>query len=175
MKSLSLVLLLALLGACASSTTTRLHSLLPPPATGASTATVAAARGWELAPVQLPAQVDRPQWVLRRADDSLQVLEHERWIAPLGDEIHAAVAARLAGGGPPLRITLDVQRFDAALGRYSRVEAAWTVRQGDGRSWRCQATLSVQPAGDGVPALAAAHRALFAQLGDRIAASFSAC
>lgn len=160
----------ALLAGCASSATTRMHSLLPPPAPGGSTATSAAAGGWEIAPVQLPAQVDRPQWVLRLADDSLQVLEHERWIAPLADEVRAAVAARLPSSGAPLRITLDVQRFDAALGRYSRVEAAWSVRQADGRSWRCQATL-LEAATAGVPGLAAAHRAVFAQLGDRIAAS----
>ena len=116
MKALGSWLVVALLAGCASSATTRMHSLLPPPAPGGSTATSAAAGGWEIAPVQLPAQVDRPQWVLRLADDSLQVLEHERWIAPLADEVRAAVAARLPSSGAPLRITLDVQRWATPLG-----------------------------------------------------------
>ncbi len=164
---------LALAG-CASSATTRFHSLLPAPVAGTAAAVASAPPRWDLS-VQVPAQVDRPQWVLRGRDEALLVLEYERWIAPLADEIQAAVAERLksAPGGPG-RIALDVQRLDAAPGRFSRIEADWTLRLADGSTRRCRAVV-VEPAGESVAALAAAHRAAFARLGDSIAASLSGC
>ncbi len=174
MRCLAPCVVALLLAGCASSATTRFHSLLPAPEAGATVPVAAAPQRWELS-VSVPAQVDRPQWVLRGRDDALLVLEHERWIAPLADEIQSAVAERLkAAPGGPGRIALDVQRFDAVLGRSSRVQAAWSIRLPDGGTKRCQVTLT-ENAGEGMAALAGAHRAAFARLGDAIAASISGC
>ena len=49
----------------------------------------------DVLPVSVPPQVDQPQWLVRAPDDSLQMLEQERWAAPLRDEIRSAVAERL--------------------------------------------------------------------------------
>ena len=80
----------------------------------------------------VPAQVDQPQFVVRRADDTLAVLEQERWIAPVQDEIRAALIEHLSVRlGPPgaapragardWRVAIDVQRFDSAPGRSTLV------------------------------------------------------
>ena len=112
--------LCAFAAGCASAPATRLHSLLTADARAAS---AAPALAWQLAPVTMPAQVDRPQLVVRAADDSLVVLEQERWIAPLADEMHAAIAERLVqrfglgAAGTPLRVRVEVQRFDSVPGR----------------------------------------------------------
>jgi uncharacterized protein len=186
--TLPCLLVLMALGACGSAPPTRLHSLLPAPEARASeTASLQDSPRWELLPVSVPAQLDQAPWVVRSADDTLQVLEHDRWVAPLADELHSALVWRignaLAASGataraaaPGLwRIRLDVQRFDALLGRFSRIEAQWSVQRSDAAApaQRCRAIIT-EPAQAGLPAMAAAHRAALAQLADRVAASLRA-
>jgi uncharacterized protein len=103
----------------------------------------------------------------------MSLLEHERWIAPLADELHAALSLHLARKLPAAtagRITLEVRRWDATLGGANRLEALWVVQvpgqQGQPRS--CQAVLQ-RGAGATVEALAASHRALVEELAQRIA------
>ena len=169
------------LAACGTEPPTRFHSLLAAPSARATAAVpVAVAPLWELLPVKVPAQLENPQWVVRLADDTLALLEYDRWIAPLADEMRAAVALRLAlafgpaspaaAPGKPWRIALELERFDAALGRAVHLEAEWTIRSGDGTApmLRCRAVF-VQPVGAGLPALAAGQRAAAEQLGDAVA------
>lgn len=126
----------ALLAACSSTPPPRFHSLLSGavPLTQPPAASVLA---WQLAPVTVPAQVDQPQFVVRRADDTLVVLEQERWIAPLQDELRAALAEQLsqtlgspgASPGPgrkDWRVAVEVSRFDSAPGRTLLV-LQWSV------------------------------------------------
>ncbi|HTP70854.1 MAG TPA: PqiC family protein [Burkholderiaceae bacterium] len=174
---------LALLCGCsATSPPTHYHSLvaaLAPSGAGARALPTPSLQV-QVLPVAVPAQVDVPQIVIRNADDSLSVLEHERWIAPLGDEIRGAVTLRieqvLAQGVPATqlasdhvwRVRIDVQRFDSMLGRAASMQLQWSLRAtGGGPSLRCHATYE-QPVDSGVNALAAGHRALVEQLGDVI-------
>jgi len=174
---------LALLCGCsATSPPTHYHSLVPAlaPSGAGARALPTPSLQVQVLPVVVPAQVDVPQIVIRNADDSLSVLEYERWIAPLGDEIRGAVALRieqmLAQGVPATapasdhtwRVRIDVQRFDSMLGRAASMQLQWSLRAtGGGASLRCHATYE-QPVGPGVTALAAGHRALVEQLGDVI-------
>jgi uncharacterized protein len=183
----ALLAALGLLAAgCASTPQTRFHTLLPAPAAGVARAAPALpAQSWELAAVTVPVQVDQPQLVVRMPDDTLAVLEYDRWIAPLGDEIRAAltqrIGAALAAGAAPAapgktwRIAVDVQRFDSAVGRYARQETEWAIRAADGSgpALRCRSVFE-QPVTSGVPALAAGHRVATAQLGDTLAAALKA-
>jgi AcrR family transcriptional regulator len=89
------IAVLALLAGCGSAQPPRYHTLMPAPASTARTPAPAGSLAWEVLPVAVPAGVDQPQWVVRTVDGSLAVLEQERWIAPLGEEIRAAVADRL--------------------------------------------------------------------------------
>jgi uncharacterized lipoprotein YmbA len=166
---------------CGSTPPTHYHSLLAPPVSsgGARAAPVPGVR-FDVLQVTVPVQVDVPQIVLRLPDDSMAVLEHERWIAPLGDEIRAAITLRIEQAllqgtpGPvavaerPWRVRLDVQRFDSMPGRVASVQVQWSLQAAvGGTALRCQASYE-QPVAGGVAALTAGHRALFERLGDVI-------
>jgi uncharacterized lipoprotein YmbA len=171
----------AALAGCSSTPPTHFYRrVAPPPRAGNAAKAVPAPRvRVEVLPVSVPVQVDLPQMVVRLADDSVTVLEHERWIAPLGDEIRQAVALRIgqaladvvpsnAAGEGPWRVTLDVQRFDAMLHRAASVQLQWSLQgAANGVALRCQASYE-QPAGVGAEALSAAYRAVFERLGDVI-------
>lgn len=174
------LLLIAIVG-CSTTPPTHYHSLLAPPLSSGTAAKVVAAPSvqFEVLQVTVPVQVDVRQIVVRQADNSMSVLEHERWIAPLGDEIRELVTLRVEQTllqGPPgpvadrsWRVRLDVQRFDSMLGRAASVQAVWSLHAAGGGAvaLRCQVTYE-QPVGAGVVALTAGHRALFEQLGDAI-------
>jgi uncharacterized lipoprotein YmbA len=181
-------LLAALLAGCAS-TPPRFHSLLPGAAAETRAASAAATSiGWELLPVTIPAQVDRPQLVVRTADDTIVILEQERWIAPLAEEMHGALAERLAqrfgpahptpgdraNSKPPARISVDVQRFDSAPGRYARLYAEWTVSMGAASPLLVCRFESEQAVGAELAELPAGHRRAVAALADAIAATLTA-
>ena len=178
------------LAACASSgPPVHLYSLMP--AELATTSPAVAARkpiAIQLEPVRLPAQVDQPQWLVRLPDDSLASLEQERWASPLRDELHQALLEELAahagaveargpatGGAAPIRIGIDIRRFDSMPGRESRLEGSWTLQTSgaDRAPIRCDWLLR-EPAAAGMPALAAAHRKAVARLADGIGDSLVA-
>ncbi|MGB3461073.1 MAG: ABC-type transport auxiliary lipoprotein family protein, partial [Rhodanobacter lindaniclasticus] len=74
----------ALLAACASAP---LHYYTLLPGSAAPVAESATAIPFEVLTVNVPAQVDRPQLVVRQGGQSVALLEGERWIAPLADEV----------------------------------------------------------------------------------------
>jgi len=173
-------ILTALLGCASTSTPARFHTLVPSIDSAAATTRVAPGVRVELLPVTLPAQVDVPQIVVRLPDDSMRALEHERWIAPLADEIRAALALRIdaalaaapsvpaaAAVGAPWRVALEVQRFDSTLGGAASLQAVWSLQSGDGRALRCQVN-DREGVAAGPAALVAGHRALIERLGDAI-------
>ena len=177
------------LGACSSAQAPRFHSLMPAPATGAATpaAKVAPAGvlAWEVLPVGVPPGVDQPQWVVRSIDGSLVVLEQERWVGPLADEIRAAVTAQLTQslGAPAARtsnlwrVRIDVQRFESAPGREARIEVVWSVASDAGPSaaaLRCRGEFTQVPDAGGYLALAAGHQKSVARMTESIASGLKA-
>ncbi len=154
---------------------------LVPVATG-STPQMSAPVPFELLPVSVPAQVDVPQLVIRQGGQDVAVLNGERWIAPLADEVHAALAADLAGqlgsqdlsglpgnGKSRLRIKLDLRRFDSIVGQAARVDAVWSVRSLEGGATvTCTSRLS-EPVGPGYQALVQGHQQVMARLADEVA------
>lgn len=181
-------LLAAVLVAACSTPPTRYHTLMVPPQAASAMAPVAAraapAPAWKLLPVSIPVQVDRPQMVVRLADGSLAVVEQERWIAPLADELHASLNERLtdalgvAAASPRSprerwRLRIEVQRFDSTLGGAAGLAVEWRLRGSEDHgptALRCHAVYeqAVQP---GYAALAAGHRGLLARLVEDIAGS----
>jgi len=172
--------LAVLLGACSSMQPPRFHTLMPAPASTTPTIAPAGPLAWEVLPVTIPAQVDQPQWVVRTIDGSLAVLEQERWIAPLGEEIRAAVADRLTrtlgAPAPPLesgkvwQVRIDVQRFDSVPGREARLEATWTLSPNVGAAMalRCHGDFVQQISTGGYAALASGHQQGVARLAESI-------
>ncbi len=172
-------------GCASTSTPARFHTLLPPPGDAAAApARTASGLRVEVAPVTLPVQVDVAQIVVRLPDDSMRALEHERWIAPLADEIRSALALRIdaalaaapvtPAAPAPWRVTLEVQRFDSTLGGSAGLQALWWLEQpGRGTVLRCQGLDRESVAASPV-ALVAGHRAIVQRLGDAIARALRA-
>ncbi|KQW14656.1 hypothetical protein ASE08_20260 [Rhizobacter sp. Root16D2] len=173
----------ATIAGCASQPPVRFHSLLPAVSSAAAASAPAATAPLviELGPVTVPAAVDQPQWVLRAGDDSLRVLEGERWVAPLRDELRAAVMARLAerfnavdarmqpGAASGWRVRIEVQRFESVLGREAWIDAAWSATSvaTPVRTVACTSHLH-ETAGSDAPSIAAAHRRAVQRLADQI-------
>jgi len=164
MRAASLLVFALLAAGCASAPVHYWTLLAPVPAQAPAAASPvpAALPAFELLPVGVPAQVDQPQLVVRQGEASVAVLDGQRWIAPLAEEVHNALAADLAralgsqdasglppGAGARLRIKLDLRRFDTVPGTGVMLEAAWSLR----------------PAGTYVPALACVSRVQVAETG----------
>ncbi len=184
--AVSLAALLVLAACSASSPPTRLHTLMPlePPPREALLG--GAPVFFALEPIRLPAQVDQPQWLVRLPDESLASLEQERWASPLRDELRQALLEQLAArgivegrsavpaGASPLRLTLELRRFDSIPGREARIEGSWTVVVAGAPATRHCALLVREAAAGGMPELAAAHRRAVVRLADAIGASLVA-
>lgn len=180
----SLAPLLLLLAACSTQAPPRFHSLMPSTAGARPAAASTALPAWQLLPVSVPPQVDQPQFVVRLADHTLALLEQERWIAPLADEVRAALSEHMAvtlgtpGATPATgrkdwRVAVDVQRFDSTPGRITIV-AVWSVQSGGTAPvLRCRGVYE-QGVGAGVPALAAGHRQAVERLGAALASAVTA-
>jgi len=135
----------------------------------------------------VPAAVDQPQWVVRLADGSLRVLEQERWVAPLRDEVRAALIAglrarsatddvRAAPGRdtPDWRVRVVLTRFDTTAGQGVGLEGYWTAAKPAGAAVALSCPIALrEPAAADPLALAAAHRRAVDRLADRIGASLA--
>jgi uncharacterized protein len=95
-------------------------------------------------PVSLPEVVNRPQLVVRVAENRVAVLESERWAEPLKSELPRLIAQNLgrllgsarvasyqelSAAGAQYRVLVDLVRFEAARGDAVTVEADWSVRR----------------------------------------------
>ena len=178
----------ALLLGCASPPPERFHTLLASDS-AAPHASAGAPIYIDLRPVSVPAQVDHSQWLLRQSDDSLLLLEQDRWAAPLAEELRGALASRLAArwgaidvrgvaipADPIWRVRVDVQRFESLPGREARIESTWSLSssQRDGPTLVCRHAARANPAGGDVAALAAAHRQAVTALADAIGQQLTA-
>lgn len=132
-------LMTPMLVACASKPG-QLHTLTSGDA--APTAKTTTAYAIALGPVSVPRGVDIPQLIIIQSDGSARLAENQRWMAPLADEIRAALSqqiqARLgvadlsgvsaATGLRVYVIRVDVQRFESLPDGSVSVVAAWSLR-----------------------------------------------
>ena len=177
--------LLAVAG-CASTPADRFHTLMASelaPRSAAARAPIAIV----LEPIRLLASVDQPQWLVRLPDDSVALLEQERWASPLRDEFrqallevlvvrHAAVDARtLPSGRGALRVGVDLRRFESVPSREARIEGSWTIVASGPTApvLHCEIVIREAAAG-GPPTVAAAHRRALARLADAIGVALGA-
>lgn len=164
---------------CSSTPAPRFHSLLTTQAGGAPVEPVSAVPlPIDLRPVSVPAGVDQQQWVVRLGDDSLRILELEQWVAPLRDEIRAALLERLAqrfgavdvraAPAPEhLRLRVDVQRFESIAGKEVWLDALWSVQstRPGASPLLCRSSVR-EPVNGDASAIAAAHRRAVQRLAD---------
>ena len=134
----------------------------------------------------IPAEVERPQLVVRdpARDPAVQVLNDSLWAAPLVDQIRDALAfdvgrrlgavdlRRLPGAAtlPARRVEVRIDRFDMVWGRFVALDADWTDRApGADRPRFCRASVRL-PAGEGVAALVETQRRALDDLATLISA-----
>jgi len=174
--------LLTLLVVGCSTTPTHYYTLVP--ITGGTT--TADTPLIELPSVRVPVQLDQRSFVVRLGANEVAPVESRRWLAPLPDEIAAALRADVqrrlgdtasTAGAAALhyRIVVDVSRFDGWLGQRLDLVADWTVIEsradgsGPRRRWNCS-TAVTQSLAAGYPALVSGAQQSVDQLAAPIAA-----
>ncbi len=137
---------------------------------------------FSLLPVSIPPQLDQAQLVVRSGVVSVLVLNGRRWLAPLADEVHSALAAELAhdtgaqnvsglppGNKPMVRIKVNLHRFDAVPARYVLLDANWSVRSLTHKHVLVCSSRIRKHADSAFAALVAAQQQALAELARRIA------
>jgi uncharacterized lipoprotein YmbA len=183
MAALSALTMLLALAGCATPPVERFYSL-----SGGAPAAPAGAGGVlfiELQAVSVPQQVARNQLVVTAGPGRVELLEQERWSAPLAAELGQALSLAVTGElgaidvfrtptpeqAAVYRISTNVQRFESAPGQYALIDAVWSVRRvGSSAVLTCRSVANQPlPAGSGYDALVAGHRRAVQQVGADIA------
>jgi uncharacterized protein len=183
MRHLLLACGVAALAACASAPV-HYYTLVPAPDSTQADATVPPANfQFELLPVGIPAQNDVPQLVVRQGGQAVALLDGERWIAPLADEVRNALSVDLSrrlnardigsglpvDGKPVVRIKIDLRRFDSSPGNYALIEATWSVRPLKGDTVLTCSSRITENVGQGYGGLVAGHQQALSELAGQIA------
>jgi len=183
---LALALALALAG-CGSPPKTSYYTLAPrgDPRPAAVAQPASSPIGVTVGPVTLPDLVDRPNLVVRTAENQVTLLDQHRWAEPLKREIPRVLAGHLsrllgtprvsvfpngAGGPGDVRVRIDIQRFESVPGQEALLEAFWTVTPPTGEPRAGRWTVRVPVTGPGYDALVAAHGVALERLGEELAA-----
>jgi len=175
----ALLLAAAALAGCSSPPKTNFYTLSPA-ASAPARADAKVPYSVAIGPVGIPESLDRPQMVTRTGANQVGVAEFERWAGPLKNEIALAIAENLKpllggasvftypqGVNADVNVSVDVQRFDSALGDAATVEVLWQVRPAKGAPRSGRSMVREATGGPGYDALVAAHgRALAAVSGD---------
>jgi len=182
------VIVAAGLAGCAGSPPAVFHTLLlPDPGQGTATRVAEAPYLLEVLPVDVPVQADQPQVMMRDGQGAVTPLYSDRWTAPIGDEIRAALSDTLtrtlgaadvrglrpAAGTPVWRVQVDVQRFDATAGEAALLDATWRVRPVDtaGSTLLCRSVVRTGLTGPGVRAAVEGQQQAVANLARTIASA----
>lgn len=181
-------LLVTLLGVagCASSPPLHYYTLTEiPAATRLSTAPDAIPI--RLDRVTIPTELDRSQIVRRFDATRLQIMDAERWAAPLEDTIRRVLSADLAlrlpsnmvanpyepsVGEKRQSLSVDIEEFYGDETCAVTLRAAWVLKQPDMQSSRGREETRIPPRGpcSGAASLPEAMSQALGQLADRIAA-----
>ena len=186
------LVVITLLSAC-SSPPVRYHTLLAPASPVATLSpmantTRAAPFFIDVLPVGVPAQIDTSQLVIRQGDSGAVVLDNDRWLSPLSEEIRTALSADLtqrlntqdvsglvrSADTPVVRIHLQVRRFDSWPGQSVTFDADWSLIAVGEENARarllCRSQFAEQAAG-GDTAMLHAQQQVITRLAEQIAAT----
>jgi len=166
---------------CASTPPSRFYTLSAVAVPAAAPSNVSVAVG----PVSVPADVDRPQFVVSAGPNQVRLDEFNRWASPLQNGISRVVAENLVMmlGTPRVtlfpqtlsadadyRAAIEVQSFASAPGEAAMLDAVWTVRRmKDGKTATGRTTVREPVQEKGFDALAAAHSRAVGRLSQDLA------
>jgi len=150
----SLLLVVVILTACASSQASKFYQLNPVPNQTTPVSHLSASHNIVIAigPVGIPDYLDRPQIVTRSGKNELKLSEFDRWAGSLEADISRVLVENIsnffAGDGlsvvrwrsyedsrrvpASLRIEVLVDRFEGTLGHSVLLKAQWRVFASDG-------------------------------------------
>jgi uncharacterized protein len=137
--------------------------------------------------VTIPTEIDRAQIVRRIDATRLQIVENDRWAAPLDDTIRRVLSNELAArlspnlivdpyepsvGEKRQSLSVDVQEFYGDTACAVTLKAAWVLKSTDTQSSRGTEDIGIPSSTGcgGVESLPTAMSQALAQLSDRIAA-----
>jgi uncharacterized lipoprotein YmbA len=122
-------------GVGCTSAPVRYYTLTPPP--DKTSPALETSLQIEVRVVHIPPQLNRSELMVRTGTTGVTLLENERWVSPLNDEIKDAVRLELrrrlgrkTGLRPDftkLTLDIDVHHLEAELGRYALLEASWSA------------------------------------------------
>jgi uncharacterized lipoprotein YmbA len=128
------VALLLSVGVGCSSAPVRYYTLTPTPDKALPAKTTLAV---DVRVVHTPPQLKRSQLMVRTGPTEVTLLENERWVSPLNDEIRDALRLELQrregrltalrAAYAKLTIDIDVQHFEAELGKHALLEVSWSA------------------------------------------------
>jgi uncharacterized protein len=176
------VLVCALLvNGCVSHVPDHFYVLTPQPTAVPQSASPPAARvGLR---VTLPSLVDRNEMVVSASPDGIRVLEHERWGAPLADQVTRTLAQDIerrrsdvwiAGGsaqGAKASIIVNVVQLSVRQGQSVSMETNWRIVNGGSTDLLGSAVFSATLDGEDYAAIARGISSCVALLTDRLAAA----
>lgn len=184
--ALTICAALVLASGCASTPPSRFYTLSAVAVPAAAPSNVSVAVG----PVAVPADVDRPQFVVSAGPNQVRLDEFNRWASPLQNGISRVVAENLVMllGTPRVtlypqtlsadadyRAAIEVQSFASAPGEAAMLDAVWTVRRmKDGKTATGRTTVREPVQEKGFDALAAAHSRAVGRLSQDIAGAVRA-
>jgi uncharacterized protein len=135
--------------------------------------------------VSLPVLVDRSEMVLMNPD-GVRILEHERWAAPLGEQVAAVLGQDIEARREDVIMTsrrsaeptvsnatifVDVVQLYLRQGSGVRLEARWRLEDGrDGKILQGRETFAAPAADGGILSLTRSIDTCLAALADRLVA-----
>jgi uncharacterized lipoprotein YmbA len=177
---------LVLATGCASTPPSRFYTLSAVTGSAPSPSSVSVAVG----PVSVPADVDRPQFVVSTGPNQVELDEFNRWAAPLQNGISRVVAENLVMmlGTPRVtlypqtlsadadyRAAIEIQSFASAPGEAAMLDAVWTVRRmKDGKTETGRTPVREPVREKSFDSLAAAHSRAIARMSREIAEAIRA-
>jgi uncharacterized protein len=175
------------LAACSSSPPLHYYTLSEVAGSGQPSA-AAGTTALRLDRVTVPTELDRDQLVRRIDATRLQVLDGDRWAAPLEDSIRRVLSNDLAARLPPglvvdpndpstgekrQSLSVDIQDYYGDAACAVTLRAAWVLKPADGPASRGNEDIKIPGGADcaGPATLPPAMSQALGQLSDRIAAA----
>ena len=121
--------------------------------------------------VHVTAPADGNRFVVQSGRGRVDILEQERWAAPLGDELRDGLSTRVASrlgtidihhvahaADAPVRVTVNIQRIESWPASHVLLDATWSVSSGAGQPVLTCRSVIRAGASAGYDALVDAHR-----------------